>query len=165
MAARVRCVVVRAGMRCRLAVAVWTIATTVPVGAMALSAPRTHRVDFKLSDAKVMSVGHTGTSVGVLRGKPFGSGAVIERITVTAVHGSEATTKVAFTIFTTQGTLEGTGRSTRITHADDTVTLVGTRTVEGGTGAYRAAHGRLALHGRLATDGITTSHWVGSVRY
>jgi hypothetical protein len=132
---------------------------------MALSAPRAHHADFKLFDAKVISAGNTGTSVGVLRGKPFGSGAVVERITVTSVHGSVATTKVAFTIFTTQGTVEGTGRSTRITHPNDTVTLVGTRTVGGATGVYRGARGRLTLHGRLATDGITTSHWVGSLRY
>jgi hypothetical protein len=146
-------------------VAVSAIAVLVPAGAMALSAPRAHPVDFKLYDAKVMSGGNRGTTAGVLSGKPFGSGAVVERITVTSVNRSVATTKVAFTIFTTQGTLEGIGRSTRTTNANGTVTLVGTRTVGGGTGAYRAARGRLTLHGRAATNGITTSRWAGRLRY
>jgi hypothetical protein len=136
-----------------------------PAGALAVGGQRVHQVDFKLTDAKVMSGFNTGTSAGVFSGKPFGSGAVVQRVSVTSVSGSVVTTTSRFTIFTTKGTVEGTGRGTRTTNPDGSATVVGTRTITSGTGAYRGARGHLEVTGTTATNGITTSHWVGSVRY
>jgi hypothetical protein len=83
---------------------------------------------------------------------------------ITSVDGATATTKVSFTIFANEDTVTGTGYSIRTTNPDGTVTARGTRTITGGTGAYRGASGQLTLTA-TAVNGITTSHWDGSIRY
>ena len=45
------------------------------------------RIAFTLTDARVKSGPRTGTSAGVLIGRPFGTGAVTQRVTVTSVAG------------------------------------------------------------------------------
>lgn len=148
--------------RCALLLATsLTLAAALPTSAVAAS---THHISFTLTDAIVAHGSGTGTSAGVFSGRPFGNGAVVQRIAVTSITGSTATTKATFTIFTTKGTLKGTGRSTRTTQPDGTVSISASRTITGGTGAYQGARGRVTVTG-TTRNGITTSHWVGTVRY
>lgn len=151
-----------------LAAGAGVIAMAAPAWARGV-APRdglsAHRVEFTLRDARVTSRGNRGTSAGVFSGGPFGHGAVIQRVTITRVSPTVATSDVTFTIFSARGTVRGTGRSTRTTHPDGTVTAVGTRTVTEGTGAYRDARGQLTFTASAARNGITTSRWTGSLRY
>jgi hypothetical protein len=142
------------------------VAVLLPTGALALSAhAKAHGVNFTLTDARVKSGARTGTSAGVFSGRPFGTGAVVQRVTVTSIAGPVIGTKVTFTIFTANGSITGTGRGRRRINADGTVTTVSARAITGGTGAYRDARGHLTVTGTTAANGITTSHWTGSVRY
>lgn len=137
-----------------------------PAGASALGTDHhSHRIAFTLTDARVTSGPRTGTSAGVLSGRPFGSGAVVQHVTVASLAGSVVKTKVAFTIYTATGSIVGHGRGQRTTNPDGTITTVGTRTITGGTGVYRGAHGQVNVRGTSATNGITITRWTGNVRY
>jgi hypothetical protein len=97
------------GPRCQMLAFASVVAMLLPAGALAIGTGRSHRADFKLVDARVESGVNTGTSAGVFAGKPFGNGANVQRVTVTAVHGSVATTIQTFTIYTAKAVSTGRG--------------------------------------------------------
>jgi len=149
----------------------------VPVLAVALAAavnvaPATarsqHAVSLVLRDAivqrKTDADGAVITTAGAFRGRPFGAGAIVQRVRPTPMPGGGETTRSTFTIFTKRGSLSGTGRSTRTPQPDGTVSVTASRTIIGGTGAYNGASGRLRLRGRSAGSS-TTVRWRGYAVY
>ncbi len=111
--------------------------------AVVAAASATHHVNLTLNDATVIVRVGGGTTAGVFSGSPFGSGAIVQRIRVTSASGPTVKTQSTITIFTTKGRLTGRGGSTRTTHPDGSMSIIATRSITGGTGAYRDAAGHL----------------------
>jgi hypothetical protein len=127
-----------------------------------------HAVSLLLRDAIVKRTasaeGEVITTAGAFRGRPLGAGAIVQRVRPTPLPGGGETTQATFTIFTKRGSLSGTGRSTRTPQPDGTVAVTASRTITGGTGAYKDASGRLRLRGSSA-GAITTVRWRGYAIY
>ena len=133
---------------------VLAVALAAAVSAAPATARSRHAVSLLLRDAIVQRTataeGVVVTAAGVFRGRPFGAGAIVQRVRPRPLPGGGETTRSTFTIFTKRGSLSGTGRSTRTPQPDGTVSVTAARTITGGTGAYKRATGRMRLRGRTA---------------
>ncbi len=115
------------------------------------------------------AVGSTTVRAGVVSQMPGGSGAVVDRVTITSLSLStdSATFKGRATFFLLNGTLsvKSAGRATR--HADGSLTISGTATYTRGTGVYKSVTGHLNfVGGSPNTPGsVTTFHLVGTATY
>jgi hypothetical protein len=147
---------------------VLAVALAVAVSAPPATARSRHAVNLLLRDAIVQRTatdeGVVVTAAGVFRGRPFGAGAIVQRVRPTPSSDGGETTRSTFTIFTKRGSLSGTGRSTRTPQPDGTVSVTASRTITAGTGTYTGASGRLRLSGRTA-EGITRVRWRGYAIY
>jgi hypothetical protein len=109
-------------------------------------------------------VGSTPTGTGVYAGAVvdprLGHGA--------AVYSTSGTTavRVTFHEYLALGSIRGTGRITVVPGATGgQATFTGALKVTGGTGAYRKAHGKLAVAGTIDSTGMTTATIRGTVTY
>jgi hypothetical protein len=146
---------------------------SVALAAAAVAPPATarsrHTVSLVLRDTIVQRTlsaeGLVNTTAGAFTGRPFGDGAIVQRVQPTPLPEGGETTRSTFTIFTKRGSLSGTGRSTRTPQPDGTVSVTASRTITGGTGAYKSATGRLRVRGSRSAEGITTARWRGYASY
>jgi hypothetical protein len=101
-------------------------------------------------------------ATGIVSGQPFGSGAIVRRVTE-----SNNVLSVAFTIFAASGSVRGTATETRTDNADGSVSFTITRgTISGGTGAYRGARGTIHGSGKEpTTSSPVTETSLGTVKY
>jgi hypothetical protein len=148
---------------------VLSVALAAAVLAPAATARSRHTVSVILRDTIVQRTlsaeGLVNTTAGAFTGRPFGAGAIVQRVRPTPSPEGGERTRSTFTIFTKRGSLSGTGRSTRTPQPDGTVSVTASRRITGGTGAYKSATGRLRVRGSRSTEGITTARWRGYVIY
>jgi hypothetical protein len=153
----------------RLVLPLFSVALAAAVIAPPATARSRHEVRLVLRDTivqrSVSAEGVVNTTAGAFTGRPFADGAIVQRVRPTPLPEGGETTRATFTIFTKRGSLSGTGRSTRTPQPDGTVSVTASRTITGGTGAYKRATGRLRVRGTRSPEGISTARWRGYAIY
>jgi hypothetical protein len=111
--------------------------------------------------------GGTALLVGTVNAKPLGSGALIDRVTVT---GQPAPNVLAFegkeTDLFAAGTLKNTFSGTATIQPDGSQVVAIEGRVTGGTARYRGASGRYTFSGTVAAGStLLVGHGSGTVAY
>ena len=111
--------------------------------------------------------GGTAVIAGTLETKPLGSGAVVDRVTIT---GQPAPNVFAFegkeTDFFAAGTMRNTFTGTSTVQADGSQVLAVEGHYTGGTARYRGVSGRYTFNGTVASGStLLVGHSSGKVAY
>lgn len=152
------------GMRLRWLLVLAGLVTALSLPAIALAA-KSHRVNLTTVQTDLVTSGNNVSTSGIVSGGPIRSGAIVQHTVIVSSSGPTLVNRVTFTIFATDGSLSGTGTSTRTRNPDGTTTVAGTRTVTHGTGRYRGAKGKLTVTGTTDQKDLTTARWSGTLRY
>jgi hypothetical protein len=113
------------------------------------------------------AVGGTALLVGTLKAsKPFGAGAIIDRVTITGQESNVFTFKGTERDLYPAGTLRNTFTGTATLQADGSQELAGEGRYTGGTGRFRGASGRYTFTGTIPPgSSVATVHGRGTVTY
>jgi hypothetical protein len=111
-------------------------------------------------------VGGTALIAGSLDSSAFGSGAVVDHVTVTGIEGSVVSFEGTEVDYYARGTQRNTFTGTATIASDGSQSLAVNGRFTGGTGRYKGAKGRYEFEGTVAAGAtIVVGHSSGRVAY
>ena len=111
-------------------------------------------------------VGGTALIAGSLDNSAFGSGAVIDHVTVTGIEGSVVSFEGTEVDYFARGSMRNEFTGTATIAGDGSQSLAVNGRFTGGTGRYKGAKGRYAFEGNVAAGStLVIGHSTGRVSY